>query len=179
MSVFKVENTNPDKNIDNEKCNKNREVSIEAQEQLVEILNDSPHLVSLIGSDYEVRSLRFGTQYLIAQEVIKINKAESATYGDIVKQFAVNIPSLIKVITLCLLNDRKRIFKNGDESLGFSDEYKALYDTLKWEGNINEFGELLVECLRMLDITAFYQALDMLQIFRASVTMRRTTDVQK
>lgn len=179
MSVLKIENTNPDKNIDNGKINKNREVSIEAQEQLVEILNDSPHLVSLIGSDYEVRSLRFGTQYLIAQEVIKINKAESATYGDIVKQFAVNIPSLIKVITLCLLNDRKRIFKNGDESLGFSDEYRALYDTLKWEGNINEFGELLVECLRMLDITAFYQALDMLQIFRASVTMRRTTDVQK
>lgn len=179
MSVLKVENKNPQKILDDCKCDGSREVSIEAQEQLVEILNDSPHLVSLVGTDYEVRSLRFGTQYLIAQEVIKINKAESATYGDIVKQFAINIPSLVKVITLCLLNNRHRIFKNGNESFGFSDEYNALYDTLMWEGNINEFGELLVECLRMLDITAFYQALDMLQIFRASVTMRRTRDEQK
>lgn len=152
-----------------------QDVSLEAQELLVEILNDSPRIAKLAGTPYEVRSLRFGTQYLIAQEVIKINKAESANYGDVVKQFAVNIPSMLKVITLCILNDKKRIYKNGNEHEGFSDEYKALYETLEWEGNISEYGMLLLECLQMLDVSVFFQALDMLQIFRAGITNRKTT----
>lgn len=157
-----------------------KEVSIEAQTLLVETLNDSPHLVSLNGTQWEVRSLRFGTQYLIAEEVIKINKAESATFGDIVKQFAVNIPSLVKILTLCLLNDKKRIFKGGDEKAGFSDEYQSVYDTIMWEGNVNEYGVLLLECLQMLDVSVFFQALDIVQIFRAGVTTRKTTmDGQK
>ena len=153
-----------------------REVSLDAQELLVEILNDSPHLVSLNGTEWEVRSLRFGTQYLIAEEVVKINKmAEGATYGDVVKQFSADIPAVIKVITLCLLNDKKRIFKDGDEHKGFSDEYNSLYDTLKWEGNIQDFGNLLLECLQMLDVSAFFRALDIVQIFRAGVTAKKTT----
>lgn len=171
MAVIKAENKKRKEK--KEETNKIKEVSIEAQERLIEILNDSPHLVSLNGTEYEVRALRMGTQYLIAQEVIKINKAESATYGDIVNQFAVNMPAVVKVITLCLLNDKNRIYKDGCEYKGFSDEYNALYETIMWEGNINEYGELLLECLQMLDVSAFMMALDILSLFRAKVTMKR------
>ena len=174
MAVIKAINSK--KKEEQEKKKASKEVSMEAQELLVEILNDSPHLVSLNGTEWEVRSLRFGTQYLIAEEVVKINKMEEgATYGDVVKQFSADIPAVIKVITLCLLNDKKRIFKDGDEHKGFSDEYKSLYDTLKWEGNIQDFGNLLLECLQMLDVSAFFQALDIVQIFRAGVTAKKTT----
>ena len=149
------------------------DASIESQERLVEILNDSPRLASLNGTEYEIRALRMGTQYLIAQEVIKINKAESATYGDIVKQFSVNIPSVVKVITLCILNDKNRIYKDGLEYNGFSDEFNALYETIMWEGNLNDYGNILLECLQMLDISTFMTALDILSVFKASVTKKR------
>lgn len=156
------------------------DVSLEAQELLVEILNDSPHLVSLNGTEWEVRSLRFGTQYLIAQEVVKINKIEQgAGFGDVIKQFAVDIPAVVKVLTLCLLNNKKRIYKDGDEYSGFSDEYKSLYETIMWEGNIQEFGTLLLECLQLLDVSAFFQALDIVQIFRAGVTAKKTTKMDE
>lgn len=176
MAIIKAEN----KNKKETKAKKEKEVSLEAQEQLVEILNDSPHIVSLANTDWEIRSLRFGTQYLIAQEVININKVENANFGDIVKQFSINIPSVIKILTLCVLNDKKRIFKDGVETNGFSDEYKAIYETLMWEGNIQEYGSLLLECLQLLDVSTFFQALDIVQIFRAGVTMRKTKmDEQK
>lgn len=156
-----------------------KEVSLEAQEQLVEILNDSPHLVSLVGTEWEVRSLRFGTQYLIAQEVIKIDKLNGSNFGDIIKQFSVDIPAVVKVIVLCLLNDKKRIYKAGIESNGLSDEYYALYDTIMWECKVEEFGNLLLECLQMLDVSAFFQALDIVQIFRAGVTAKKTTKMDE
>ena len=157
-----------------------REVSLDAQELLVEILNDSPHLVSLNGTDWEVRTLRFGTQYLIAQEVVNVNKIEQgAGYGDVVKQFALDIPSMVKIITLCLLNDKRRIYKDGIETMGFSDEFKSVYESIMWEGNIQDYGHLLLECLQMLDISAFFQALDIVQIFRAGVTAKKTTKMDE
>ena len=107
-NVIKIENTNKGKT----KAKQETEVSIEAQERLAEILNDSPRVASLAGTEWEIRTLRQKVQWMIAAEVIKINKLESATYGDVVKQFAENMPSVVKVITLAVLNDRNKIFKN-------------------------------------------------------------------
>lgn len=97
-----------------ERARVSSEVSLESQERLAEILNDSPRLVSLNGTEWEIRALRMGTQYLIAQEVIKINKVENANFGDVIKQFAVSMPSVLKVLTLALLNDKNKIFKDGN-----------------------------------------------------------------
>lgn len=151
------------------------EVSLESQERLAEILNDSPRLVSLNGTEWGIRALRMGTQYLIAQEVIKINKTESATFGDIVKQFAVNIPSVLKILTFALLNDKNKIFKNGDENEGFSELYEATYNTLAWECEVSEFGNILLETLQLLDISFFTQATHIVEMFKTATTARRTT----
>lgn len=151
------------------------EVSLESQERLAEILNDSPRLVSLNGTEWEIRALRMGTQYLIAQEVIKINKVENANFGDIVKQFAVSMPSVLKVLTLALLNDKNKIFKSGDESEGFSELYEATYNTIAWECEVSEFGNILLETLQLLDVSFFTQATHIVEMFKTATTARRTT----
>lgn len=151
------------------------EVSLESQERLAEILNDSPRLVSLNGTEWEIRALRMGTQYLIAQEVIKINKVENANFGDIVKQFAVNIPSVLKILAFALLNDKNKIFKNGNENEGFSELYEATYNTLAWECEVSEFGNILLETLQLLDVSFFSQATHIVEMFKTATTARRTT----
>lgn len=151
------------------------EVSLDAQARLAEILNDSPRLVSLAGTEWEVRALRQKVQWLIAEEVIKINKIEQgAGYGDIVRQFSMNMPSVVKVLTLALLNDRYKIFKDGIESNGYSDLYKATYDTISWDGNLEEYGHLLLEVLQLLDISFFMESHRILDMFRASTMARKT-----
>lgn len=157
------------------------QVSLDAQERLAELLTDSPRLVNLNGTEWEVRALRMGTQWLIAKKCIEIAKAEGSTYGDIVKQFAVNIPAVLDVLTLALLNDKRKIYKNGSETEGFSDLYYATRNTLEWECDVTKFANILLEVLSMLSVDFFYQALDMLQIFRASITERKRmrTDAQK
>lgn len=151
------------------------EVSLESQERLAEILNDSPRLVSLNGTEWEIRALRMGTQYLIAQEVIKINKVENANFGDVIKQFAVSIPSVLKVLTLALLNDKNKIFKNGNENEGFSELYESTYNTLAWECEVSEFGNILLETLQLLDTSFFLEATHIVEMFKTATTARRTT----
>ena len=151
------------------------DASLEAQERLAEILSDSPRLVSLNGTEWEIRALRMGTQYLIAQEVIKINMVENANFGDIMKQFATNIPSVLKILTLALLNDRNKIYKDGEESKGFSELYEATYSTLKWDCNVNEFGNILLETLQLIDTGFFMESSRIVEMFRVATTARRTT----
>lgn len=151
------------------------EASLDAQERLAEILSDSPRLISLNGTEWEIRALRMGTQYLIAQEVIKINKEASATFGDIMNQFAVNIPSMLKILTLALLNDKNKIYRDGDEGAGFSDLYEATYNTLAWECNVNEFGNILLETLQLIDVGFFTESCRIVEMFRVATTARRTT----
>lgn len=151
------------------------EVSLDSQARLAEILNDSPRLVNLAGTEWEVRTLRQKVQWMIAEEVVKINKIEQgAGYGDIVKQFASNMPSVVKVITLALLNDRHKIFEDGIETNGFSELYKATYDTIAWEGKVEEYGTLLLEVLQLLDISFFMESHRILELFRASTMARKT-----
>lgn len=151
------------------------EVSLNAQERLAEILSDSPRLVSLNGTEWEIRALRMGTQYLIAQEVIKINQVENASYGDVVKQFAVNIPSMLKILVFALLNDKKKIYKDGDETEGFSDLYEATYNTLAWDCEVSEFGNIFLETLQLLDVGFFMESCRIVEMFKVATTARRTT----
>lgn len=150
------------------------EASIEAQERLIEIMNDSPRVKSFDGTDWEIRALKPGTQWLIAQEAIAIQKAESSNYGDVIKQFAVNTPSVCKVLTLGLLNDRRRIYAN-ERNGAFSDEFNATYDTLMWETKHENWLKLLVEMVSMLDIEVFFSTISSIQILRQQLLERKTT----
>lgn len=147
--------------------------SLDSQARLAEILNDSPRLVALNGTEWEVRALRMGTQWLIAQKCVEIAKADSSTFGDVIKQFSVNIPAVIDVVTLMLLNDKNKIFKDGIESNGYSDLYYATRNTLEWECDVTQFGNILFETLSMLSVDFFYNALTVLDTYRASVTERK------
>ena len=155
------------------------QVSLESQERLAEIMNDSPRLVSLNGTEWEIKALRMGTQWLISKKCIEVAKAENATFGDIIKQFTTNIPSVVEVLVLALLNDKKKIYKDGDEGNGFSDLYYATYNTLMWDCKVEQFGDIFLSVLQMLDVSFFMESGRMLQIFREMTTARKRTLEQK
>ena len=175
--IIKVENTNQ-AYIGKHK-RENTEVNLDAQARLAEILNDSPRKASLAGTEWEIRTLRQKVQWMIAEEVIKINKQESSSFGDILRQFAVSMPSVCKVITLALLNDKDKIFKNGKEENGFSELYKATYDTVSWDGDASEYANLLLEILEMLDVSFFLESHRILEMFRAATMTRKKIAEQK
>lgn len=173
--IIKAENTQKKKVVPVEK----KGVSLDSQARLAEILNDSPRLVSLNGTEWEIRALRMGSQWLICQEAIKICKANEQTFGDIMRQFAVNIPSVIKVLVIALLNDKNKIFKDGIESNGLSDLFKATYDTLMWECNTSQFGNILLEVLQLVDVDFFEASHRILEIFRETTMARKNQTLEQ
>lgn len=149
-----------------------KEIQIADMEKLAKLMNDSPSVVKLGKTEWSIKALRPGTQWLIAEESCKILKAENGNMNDVIKQFAANIPSVVKVITLALLNDRDRIYKDY-KSKQFSDEFNAVYDTIMWETDQKNWISLLVEVMNMLSIEYFFQVTNAIGIVREMALGRK------
>ena len=74
-----------------------------------------------------------------------------------------------------MLNDKNKIYQNGDPNQGFSRLFKKTYDTIMWHADKSDMASIMLDCLQMVDTSFFMEALGMLQIFRASVTEKKRT----
>ncbi len=136
-------------------------VSDDAMLRLAQVMNDSPTLLKLKGTEWEIRGLKPGTQWLIAEEACKITREEKLSMGDVLREFAKNAPSVARVITLALLNDKDRIY---------SDEYNRVYDLLMWgDVDMQDWANILFEVLNLIDVAFFFACTN------ATSTIRKTT----
>ncbi len=141
-----------------------KEISeLDSMLRLAEIMNDSPRRIKLGEREFEIRALRAGTQWLVAQEACKIAKVDGS-FTDIIKQFAVNIPAVVRVLCLIILNDKDKI--NGKE-------YEDLHDYIFWEVPRQEWIGVFVECFQMLDLQGFFQLTGAIDNFRTMTMTKR------
>lgn len=147
------------------KTEANSPLSDEAMARLAQIMNDTPTIVRLQGTEWEIRALKPGTQWMIAEEACKLIKKEKLSMGDVIKEFALSLPSVARVITLALLNDKERIK---------SDEYQKIYDQLLWgDYDIKDWATLLVEILNLLDVDFFFASTNVIQTVRNQTLTRK------
>lgn len=142
-------------------------VSDASMERLARIMNDSPTIIKLRGTEWELKALRPGTQWLIAEEACKIVNQENLTMGDVIKLFAVNMPSVTRVITLALLNNKKDIY---------GERYQKVYDTLMWgDYDVKDWAVILSEILNLIDVDFFLASTNVVKILRQNTLDRKTT----
>ena len=151
--------------------NKNQ-VSFKSMERLAKVMNDSPTIIKMKDYEFAITALKPGTQWLIAEEACKIMKAEKGNMEDVIKQFAINIPSVVHVITLAILNDKDSIFKNI-KTREYSAEYETVYDTIMWETSPDNWLSLLVEIMNMLSMDYFFQSTNAVAMIREAALGRK------
>lgn len=158
--IIKAENTKAKEEKKNIKL-----ASDEAMERLVQVMSDSPTLVKLANTEWAITALKPAVQWEIAKIACEVHKVENAHYGDVLKGFVTNLPAVVRVITLALLNDKERI----------ANEYDKVYDTLMWESKPNEWATLLFEILNLQDISFFLQITQVVEMFRQTTLQRKMT----
>ena len=156
--------------MENKKDKKN--TSADAMERLAKVMNDTPTIVKMSNTEFAITALKPGTQWLIAEESCKIMKAEQGNFKDVIKQFAINIPSVVHVITLAILNDKNRIFEDY-KSRKYSEEYQSVYDTIMWETSPDNWLSLLVEIMNMLSMDYFFQSTNAVAMIREAALGRK------
>lgn len=149
-----------------------KELSLDAMERLAQVMNDSPTIVKMADTEFAITALKPGTQWLIAEEAVKIQKAEKGNMVDVIKQFSVNMPSVVKVITLAILNDKERIFSDY-KAKTFSEEYNAIYETILWNTEQKNWISLLVEIMNMLSMDYFFESTNAIAMIREMALGRK------
>ena len=169
MAIYRVKNGEAQKQAtekENEIITPQSPISDEAMARLAQIMNDSPTIVKLGGTEWKIRALKPGTQWMIAEEACNIIKKEKLSMGDVIKEFSTNIPSVAKVITLALLNDKNKIHGK---------EYQQVYDQLLWgDYDIKDWATLLVEILNLIDVDFFFASTNVIQTIRSQALTRKT-----
>ena len=80
--------------------------------------------------------------------------------GDVIKEFAVNLPAVAHVITLALLNDKDRIFSDYEKK-ELSDDYHKVFDLLMWRDyDIKDWALLLGEILNLISTDFFFESIN-------------------
>ena len=154
-------------------------VSDESMERLAKIMNDSPSILKLHGTRWMITGLKPGVQWLIAEHACQIVKGEKLSMGDVIKEFAVNLTTVVHVITLDLLNDKGRIFSDY-EKRELSDEYRQVYDLLMWgEYDMRDWALLLGEILNLINTDFFFESTNVIQTVREMTLTRKTTKVER
>ena len=143
--------------------------SDEAMERLAQIMTDSPSLAKLADTEWAITALKPAVQWEISKIACDIHKVENACYGDVLKGFSTNLPAVVRVLTLALLNDKDRIEK----------EYDRVYDTLMWESNPSEWATILFEVLNLQDIGFFLQITQIVDMFRTTTLQRKMTTEER
>lgn len=180
--MAKLIKSNKPKKIQSEETKKDtlpKMSAFEAQSRLVQVMNDSPTIVKLGKTEFAIKGLKPGTQWLIAEESLKIQKNEEGNFSDVIKQFAQNIPSVVKVITLAILNDKNRIYSGGEPDNGFSSEYQSIYDTIMWETDQSNWIGLLVEIMNMLSLDYFFASTNAIATIREMALGRKMTTEER
>ena len=153
-----------------EKKNTNKpqtKISDAAMARLTQLMNDHPYIIKLHGTEWAITSLKAGTQWLIAEEACKVVQNENATMGDIIKQFAVNMPAVCRVLTLALLNDKQKIY---------GDEYKQVYDLLMWgDYTQKDWAVFFSEIIQLMDVDFFFASTNAVKTLRQRTLDRKIT----
>lgn len=169
MAIYRVKKGEVQKQAtekENEIITPQSPISDEAMARLAQIMNDSPTIVKLGGTEWKIRALKPGTQWMIAEEACNIIKKEKLSMGDVIKEFSNNIPSVAKIITLALLNDKNKIHGK---------EYQQVYDQLLWgDYDIKDWATLLVEILNLIDVDFFFASTNVIQTIRSQALTRKT-----
>jgi hypothetical protein len=161
--IIKAENTNKKKT--ESKKQQVKRASDDAMEKLVKVMTNEPTLVKLANVGWEVTALKPAVQWEISKVACEINKNENASFGDIIKSYSTNLPAVMRIVTLALLNDKERI----------ENEYDEVYETLMWESKPEEWGTLLFEILQLQDVGFFFQITQAIEIFRQTTLQRKMT----
>lgn len=154
-------------------------VSDEAMAQLARIMNDSPSVIKLHGTPWQITGLKPAVQMLIAEEACNVVKNENMSMGDVLKNFSTNLASVAKCLALAMLNSKERIYADYERKV-FSQEYHDIIDTLMWgDYNMRDWAQLLYEVLSLINTDFFFQATSVIKTVREMTLERKMTKAER
>jgi len=173
--VHRIRKTPEQKEALKKKVTPDKPVSDDAMAQLARIMNDSPSVIKLHGTQWQITGLKPAVQMLIAEEACKVVDGENKSMGDVLKEFSTNLGSVARCLTLAMLNSKERIYADYERKV-YTQEYHDVLDTLMWgDYDMRDWARLLYEVLALVNTDFFFESSNVIKTVRKMTLERKTT----
>lgn len=178
MAVHRVKKTQEQIEAAKRKVTPDKPVSDDAMARLARIMNDSPSIIKLHGTEWQITGLKPAVQMLIAEEACKVVDGENKSMGDVLREFSMNLNSVAHCLTLAMLNSKERIYSDFTKK-EYSQEYHDIMDTLMWgDYDMRDWAQLLYQVLSLINTDFFFQATSVIKTVRKMTLERKTTKAE-
>lgn len=178
MAVHRVKRTKEQEEALKKRVTPDKPVPDDAMMRLARIMNDSPSLIKLHGTEWQITGLKPAVQMLIAEEACKVVDGENKSMGDVLKEFSTNLASVARCLTLAMLNSKERIYSDFEKKT-YSQEYHDIMDVLMWgDYDMRDWAQLLYEVLSLINTDFFFRLTSVIKTVRKMTLERKTTKAE-
>ena len=159
-----------------------KDFPIDIKRDIVDIINDSPSIVSLGEKEYRVKNLRYYSLYRICNLTLNMKKADESLDDDnkIITALCTDLDAMCEIMAIILCN---HLFK-PDEIKDYEDvnEIKSrndkLIDVMKAKimnstFEINQWAAIIIGALKSIDLSGFFLLKKSVSMLTDSLLMRK------
>ncbi len=151
-----------------------QDFSIEIKRDILDIINDSPSLVTLGDKEYRVKNMRYYSLYRICRLVMDMKKADETLDNDnkVITALCTDLDAMCEIMAIVLCNHR---FTPSDDADERNDEMvrQMKIKVMNSTYDANQWAAVILGAIKSIDLSAFFLLKKSVSTLTDSLLMRK------
>lgn len=166
----------------NDNGNVLKDFPIDIKRDIVDIINDTPSLVTLGDKEYRVKDMRYYSLYRICRLVMDMRKADETLDEDnkVIMALCTDLDAMCEIMAIILCNhlftpDKIKAYDDVDETMSRNDKLVAIMKAKVMNStfNTNQWAAIILGAIKSIDLSGFFLLKKSVSTLTDSLLMRK------
>lgn len=166
----------------NDNGNVLKDFPIDIKRDIVDIINDTPSLVTLGEKEYRVKDMRYYSLYRICRLVMDMRKADETLDEDnkVIMALCTDLDAMCEIMAIILCNhlftpDKIKVYDDVDETMSRNDKLVAIMKAKVMNSTFdtNQWAAIILGAIKSIDLSGFFLLKKSVSTLTDSLLMRK------
>ena len=163
------------------------EFTIDAQKDILDIINDAPSIVTLGNNEYKVKNMRYYSLYRICKLVMTMREHDQSLDDDqkVVTALCTDIDAMCEIMAIILCNhlfvpDNIKDYKSANEVMSKNDKLVAMMKAKVMNSTFetNQWAAIILGAIKSIDLSGFFLLKKSVSMLSTSILTRKRKSEQ-
>ena len=159
-----------------------KDFPIDIKRDIVDIINDTPSLVTLGDKEYRVKDMRYYSLYRICRLVMDMRKADETLDEDnkVIMALCTDLDAMCEIMAIILCNhlftpDKIKAYDDVDETMSRNDKLVAIMKAKVMNSTFdtNQWAAIILGAIKSIDLSGFFLLKKSVSTLTDSLLMRK------
>lgn len=164
-----------------------KEFPIDIKRDIIDIINDTPSLVTLGDTEYRVKNMRYYSLYRISRLVMNMRLADESLDTDqkVIMALCTDLDAMCEIMAIILCNhlftpDEIKTFEDVDDIMSRNDKYVAIMKAKVMNSTFdtNQWAAIILGAIKSIDLSGFFLLRKSVSTLTDSLLMRKKKSVE-